>query len=195
MCNKMSDVRLSNASPTLERVDARQPDIAKPPVCRNLFGTIDREGFQRDCRAMRVEEVRAFEERWNYDPVNDTPLSPRTCEWEAVSDAPEFYRRQPHQHHSPPGNEDLHGNNNQQDAAERNGRQADPQPARHGSRKRPAGASGGCSSECQSKRSHTDEDDDDDDEDQSGCPGSQTVTSAEQTPGRLDSRTLRAETV
>lgn len=142
MCNKMSDVRLSNASPTLERVDARQPDNAKPPVCRNLFGTPDPEQHQRYVRAVMHEAQRVFAERWDYDPVTDRPLSPRTCEWEVVSDPADYYVRQPHTRQCPRGNEDLHADNDPHDAEDRTERQPDPQAARPGSRKRPAGVSG-----------------------------------------------------
>lgn len=189
MCNKMSDVRLSNASPTLERVDARQQDNARPPVSRNLFGTPDPEEHQRYVRAVMQEAQRAFAERWDYDPVTDRPLSPRNYEWERVTDPPDYFVRQPHTRQRPRENEDLHGDSSPQDAGESNGRQPDPQPARLGSRKRPSRGSGGCASECQSKRSHTDEDDDGD-EDQPGCPGRQTVTCAEQSPSRPDDRAL-----
>ncbi|KAF7653219.1 hypothetical protein LDENG_00086020 [Lucifuga dentata] len=152
----MSEVRLSNASPTLERVDARQPDNARPPVRRNLFGTSDPEETRRYFRDFNQEEQRAFAETWDFDPVAGEPLSPRNYNWEEVSDAPEYYHRPPHRRQPPPGNVDLRGDNNQQDAEERNERrpdpQPDPQPDRNGSRKRPAAASGACSSQSQSKR-------------------------------------------
>ncbi|KAM4614935.1 cyclin-dependent kinase inhibitor 1Ba [Polymixia lowei] len=187
MCNKMSDVRLSNASPTLERVDARQPDHTKPPVCRNLFGTFDREEFQRDRKDIMREEQRAFAERWSFDPVLDRPLSPGDCKWESVTCAPEFYYRPPHQRQPPRQNADLSGGGDDRRDAERG---ADLDPVSNGSRKRTA--RGGCSSECQSKRSHTDEedDDDDDDDDQSDGAVSQTATRVERTPSKPDSGTL-----
>lgn len=100
MCNKMSDVRLSNASPTLERgVDARPADALRPPVRRNLFGSRspDRaEEIRRYLNASIQDDVRDFMEHYNFDPVNDRPLSPRNYEWEEDQDAAEFYRRPPH---------------------------------------------------------------------------------------------------
>uniref|UniRef100_A0A671VHJ6 Cyclin-dependent kinase inhibitor 1B n=1 Tax=Sparus aurata TaxID=8175 RepID=A0A671VHJ6_SPAAU len=96
MCNKMSDVRLSNASPTVERVDARQQDNVRPPVRRSLFGSPDREEIRRYLDAAIQGEVQDFRERYNFDPVEERPLTPRNYEWQADDDAPEFYRRPPH---------------------------------------------------------------------------------------------------
>ncbi|XP_039996752.1 cyclin-dependent kinase inhibitor 1B-like [Xiphias gladius] len=185
MCNKMSDVRLSNASPTLERVDARQPDNLRPPVRRNLFGRPDPEEIQRNVTASLQENVQFFRERYNFDPENNRPLTPRNYEWEEDSNPPEFYLRQPHGSQRPQRDADLSGDNNRQDAEERSERQTNRQPDRNGSRKRRSGALGPCSSECQRrKRSHTDEDDD---EDQSDCAGSQAVKAAEEGPSRPES--------
>lgn len=141
MCNKMSDVRLSNASPTLERVNARQPDNVRPPVCRNLFGRPDPEELRRIVTASIQEEVQAFTERYNFDLDNNRPLTPRNYEWEEVSDAPEFYHRPPHGSQRPERAADC-GENNRQDAVERSERQSDRQLDGHGSRKRHARALG-----------------------------------------------------
>ena len=107
----MSDVRLSNASPTLERGvgDARPNEPAKPPVRRNLFGNLEREGFEEDFRATMHTAQRAFAERWDYDPVDDQPLSSRGYEWEAVEAPPEFYVRPAHQRPRPRGKVDPPG--------------------------------------------------------------------------------------
>lgn len=96
MCNKMSDVRLSNASPTLERVDARQPDSVTAPVRRNLFGSPDREEIRRYLTAAIQDDVQDFMEEYNFDPDSERPLTPRSYAWEQDHDAPEFYRRPPH---------------------------------------------------------------------------------------------------
>ncbi|XP_048010830.1 cyclin-dependent kinase inhibitor 1Ba [Megalobrama amblycephala] len=97
MC-KMSKVRVSNGSPTLERVDARQADHAKPPVCRNLFGTVDREEFARDVEEQMREIEKASKEKWNYDFAKNEPLEPGNYEWQEVDakEVPEFYTRPPH---------------------------------------------------------------------------------------------------
>ncbi|XP_042259373.1 cyclin-dependent kinase inhibitor 1B-like [Thunnus albacares] len=182
MCNKMSDVRLSNASPTLERVDARQPDNVRPPVRRNLFGSPDREELRRYMTATIQDEVQGFVETYNFDPVNNRPTSPGNFEWQEDSDAPEFYRRPPHGSQRPQRNVDLPVDD-RQDAVEENERQSVRLQNRDGSRKRPSGDSGPCSSECQSKRSHTDEDDDDD---PSGGAGNQAVKAVEETHSRPD---------
>ncbi|XP_029016626.1 cyclin-dependent kinase inhibitor 1Ba [Betta splendens] len=181
MCNKMSDVRLSNASPTLERVDPRQPDNVRPPVRRNLFGRPDPEELRRNVAALIQDDVQAFIERYNFDPVEERPLSPHTFEWEEDGDAPEFFRRAPHGNQRPRREADLPGDDNGQDAAERSGTQPDRQRERNGSRKRGAGALGPCSSDGQNKRSHTD-DEEDDDENQSKGAGSRAVNAAER-PG------------
>ncbi|KAF1372453.1 hypothetical protein PFLUV_G00265550 [Perca fluviatilis] len=180
MCNKMSDVRLSNASPTLERVDARQPDNVRPSVRRNLFGRPDPAEIQRNVTASIQEDVRSFTETYNFDPINETPLAPRNYDWQEDRNAPEFYVRPPHGSQRPQQrDQDFPGENNRQDAETRCERQSD-QPHRDGSRKR---RSGPCSSECQSKRSHTDEDED---EDQSDGAGSQAVKAAEERPSRSE---------
>ncbi|XP_070709813.1 cyclin-dependent kinase inhibitor 1Ba [Pempheris klunzingeri] len=184
MCNKMSDVRLSNASPTLERVDARQPDNVRPPVRRNLFGTPDREEVRRYMTASIQESVQAFTEEYNFDPENDTPLAPRRFEWQRISNAAEFYHRPPHGSRRPQREVDLPGESDRQDAEGSSG----GQPDRHDTRKRRSRASGPCSSECPSKRLHTnDEDDDDDDEDQSDGAAGQAVKAAEERASRPES--------
>lgn len=118
MCNKMSDVRLSNASPTLERVDPRQPDNVRPPVRRSLFGRPDPEELRRNVAALVREDVQAFIERYNFDPAEERPLAPRNFEWEADGDAPEFYRR-PTRARRDVG---PAGGDTGQDAADRSGR-------------------------------------------------------------------------
>lgn len=175
MCNKMSDVRLSNASPTLERVDARQPDNVRPPVSRNLFGSPDREGLRRYFDAAMQEDVQDFMDEYDFDPINERPLPSRRYHWQQISDAAEFYLRPPHGSQRPQRGVDHNG----QDAEGSGERRPDRQPERDGSRKRRSVASGPCSNECQSKRSHTDEDDDDD-EDKSNDSASQTVKAAEE---------------
>ncbi|GAA6217040.1 cyclin-dependent kinase inhibitor 1B-like [Lates japonicus] len=183
MCNKMSDVRLSNASPTLERVDARQQDNRRPSVCRNLFGTPDREGLQRNAEAHRQEELQAFRERYNFDPETDRPLSSGNYAWEEDSNPPEFYLRPPHGSQRPQRDADSPGDNNtRRDAEERSGRRPNHQPDREGSRKRRPGPPGPCSGECQNKKPHTDGDDDEDQSDRGA--GSQAVKAAEERPNR-----------
>lgn len=134
MCNKMSDVRLSNASPTLERVDARQPDNARAPVRRNLFGSPDREGIRRYLTAAIQEGVQEFREEYNFDPVNNRPLPPRNYEWQEISDAPEFYHRPPHGSQRPQRDADSPGDS-RKDAEDR-------QASADSSRKRRSGDSG-----------------------------------------------------
>ncbi|KAM3587359.1 uncharacterized protein V6R79_003017 [Siganus canaliculatus] len=177
MCNKMSDVRLS-ASPTLERVDARQQDSVRPPVRRNLFGTPDREEIQRYLAATIQEDVQDFREEYNFDPVTERPLTPRNYEWQEDTDAPEFYRRGPHGSERPERNVHFPGQNLGPAAVESS--QAD----RGETRKRRSGDTGQCSSESHGKRSHTDEDDDD--EDESKGAASLALQAEEQSASRPD---------
>ncbi|XP_061662931.1 cyclin-dependent kinase inhibitor 1B-like isoform X2 [Syngnathoides biaculeatus] len=138
MCNNMSDVRLSNASPPLERVDARQQDVVRPPVCKNLFGTPDREEVRARLKATLEDDVRSFTERYNFEP-DGGPLPDGNFKWTEVSDLPEFYTRPPHRRQEP--------------RAERSGERS-RSPKRDSSKKRPSDAAG-LSSECPRKRSHS----------------------------------------
>lgn len=96
----MSDVRLSNGSPPLERVDARLADHTRPPVCRNLFGgggAADAAELRRDCAEQLREQERALREKYNFDFARDEPLAPGQYEWEAMDgrSVPDFYSRPP----------------------------------------------------------------------------------------------------
>lgn len=94
---EMSKVRVSNGSPTLERVDPRQADHGKPPVCRSLFGAVDRQEFAKDVREQMREIERASAEKWNYDFAENRPLAPGDYEWQEVDadEVPDFYTRPP----------------------------------------------------------------------------------------------------
>ncbi|KAA0721043.1 Cyclin-dependent kinase inhibitor 1B [Triplophysa tibetana] len=94
----MSKVRVSNGSPPLDRVDARQPDSTRPPVCRNLFGSADREEDARDVREQMREIEEASKEKWNFDFANNEPLASGKYEWQEVDgkDLPDFYTRSHH---------------------------------------------------------------------------------------------------
>lgn len=117
MCIKMSDVRLSNASPTLERVDARQQDNVRPPVRRSLFGKPDPAEIRRSLDDLVQEGVQTLRDNYNFDPVEDRPLSPRNFEWQEDRNPPEFYVRPPHQR--PERDEDSPVESPREDAAER----------------------------------------------------------------------------
>lgn len=109
---KMSNVRLSNGSPTLERVDSRSTDHNKATVCRNLFGHVDHEEFRRDCKEQMQEMARASTETWSFDFANNEPLPDGKFEWSEVdgSDVPEFYTRPPRVRSESPDNVDHNGN-------------------------------------------------------------------------------------
>ncbi|KAJ0057397.1 hypothetical protein NL108_006083 [Boleophthalmus pectinirostris] len=146
MCIKMSDVRLSNASPTLERVDARLPDSIRPSVRRCLFGTPDREELRETYNEFKQAEERRFRDTYNFDPVEDRPLSPGKYKWEVDENAPEFYRRPPHRREN-------RGRSSPRDQVETTpGQTAETER----SRKRPSDPSGSsCSSEPHSKSSRS----------------------------------------
>ncbi|KAJ6668448.1 hypothetical protein lerEdw1_011930 [Lerista edwardsae] len=98
----MSNVRISNGSPTLERMEARQADYPKPSACRNLFGPVDHDALARELRKHRRELEEASRRQWNFDFQRHQPLDGR-YEWRAVgSDAlPDFYSRPPPAQPSP----------------------------------------------------------------------------------------------
>ncbi|XP_006115553.1 cyclin-dependent kinase inhibitor 1B [Pelodiscus sinensis] len=92
----MSNVRISNGSPTLERMEARQSEYPKPSACRNLFGPVHREELSRDLMKHRQDMEEACQRKWNFDFTNHMPLAGR-FEWQAVEkgSSPEFYFRPP----------------------------------------------------------------------------------------------------
>lgn len=92
----MSNVRISNGSPTLERMEARQSEYPKPSACRNLFGPVNHEELNRDLKKHRQEMEEACQRKWNFDFQNHKPLEGR-YEWQAVEkgSSPDFYFRPP----------------------------------------------------------------------------------------------------
>ncbi|TMS05507.1 Cyclin-dependent kinase inhibitor 1B [Larimichthys crocea] len=93
----MSDVRLSNGSPTLERTDQqRVSDHPKPSACRSLFGSVDHEELNRDLKGHLREMEEAASAKWGFDFANHKPLSNGRLEWELVDcrDVPDFYNGQ-----------------------------------------------------------------------------------------------------
>lgn len=114
----MSDVRLSNGSPTLERTDPRVPDHPKPSACRNLFGSVDHEKLKRDFKRHMREMEEDASAKWGFDFANDKPLPNSRFEWELVDckDVPNFYCAQTRREKGvcPAGNNnvDLNGNHN-----------------------------------------------------------------------------------
>ncbi|XP_037098449.1 cyclin-dependent kinase inhibitor 1Ba isoform X3 [Syngnathus acus] len=93
MCKKMSDVRLSNASPPLERVDARQQDRPRPRVCRNLYGKPDE--VHAHLTATLEDDKRRLVDQYNFDP-DQGPLPGGNFQWTEDREAPDFYSRPPH---------------------------------------------------------------------------------------------------
>ncbi|XP_029379516.1 cyclin dependent kinase inhibitor 1Bb [Echeneis naucrates] len=93
----MSDVRLSNGSPTLERTDPRVSEHPKPSACRSLFGSVDHEELKKDLKGHLREMEEAASAEWGFDFANHTPLANDRFRWEAVSyrDVPDFYHRPP----------------------------------------------------------------------------------------------------
>lgn len=95
--SKMSDVRLSNGSPTLERTDSRQSEHPKPSACRSLFGSVDHEELKRDLKGHLRELEERASDQWGFDFATDTPRANSRFEWKLVDcrDLPGFYTRQP----------------------------------------------------------------------------------------------------
>ncbi|CAM4443360.1 cyclin-dependent kinase inhibitor 1B [Lepidochelys kempii] len=92
----MSNVRISNGSPTLERMEARQSEYPKPSACRNLFGPVNHEELNRDLKKHHKDMEEACQRKWNFDFENHKPLAGR-FEWQAVEkgSSPDFYFRPP----------------------------------------------------------------------------------------------------
>lgn len=115
---KMSDVRLSNGSPTLERTDTRVSDHPKPSACRSLFGSVDHEELKRDLKGHLREMEETASAKWGFDFANHTPLTNSRFEWELVDcrDIPNFYtgqtRREKGVCSAGNNNVDLNGNHN-----------------------------------------------------------------------------------
>ncbi|XP_070611340.1 cyclin-dependent kinase inhibitor 1B [Erythrolamprus reginae] len=93
----MSKVRLSNGSPTLERMEGRPADGGpKPSVCRCLFGPVDRGELAREWQEQSRHLEEASRRRWNFDFRRGRPLEGR-FEWQALDREalPDFYSRLP----------------------------------------------------------------------------------------------------
>uniref|UniRef100_A0AAQ6ICZ4 Cyclin-dependent kinase inhibitor 1B n=1 Tax=Anabas testudineus TaxID=64144 RepID=A0AAQ6ICZ4_ANATE len=93
----MSDVRLSNGSPTLERTDTRVSDHPKPSACRSLFGSVDHEELKRDLKGHMREMEEAASAKWGFDFASHSPLANSRFKWELMDrrEVPDFYSRQP----------------------------------------------------------------------------------------------------
>ncbi|XP_010882197.1 cyclin-dependent kinase inhibitor 1Bb [Esox lucius] len=187
----MSNVRLSNGSPTLERTDARLSDHPKPTACRNLFGSVDHEELTRDLKGHLKEMEEAAAAKWNFDFSSHTPLLNGKYEWKKVDskDIPTFYNTQQRSAKGiyPSGNNnvDLNGNHScvlgtprqPSENAERSETQFENKEQCTGQRKRPA-----CHDPLsQNKRSHSSSDE------VTCCPG--LMRSVEHTPRKTSPRT------
>lgn len=89
-------MRVSNGSPSLERMDARQAEYPKPSACRNLFGPVNHEELTRDLEKHCRDMEEASQRKWNFDFQNHKPLEGK-YEWQEVEKGslPEFYYRPP----------------------------------------------------------------------------------------------------
>ncbi|KAM5263796.1 cyclin-dependent kinase inhibitor 1B [Ctenodactylus gundi] len=112
----MSNVRVSNGSPSLERMDARQAEPPKPSACRNLFGPVNHEELTRDLEKHCRDMEEASQRKWNFDFHNHKPLEGK-YEWQEVEKGslPEFYYRPPRPPKSAckgpqPDSHDVNGN-------------------------------------------------------------------------------------
>ncbi|XP_034296275.1 cyclin-dependent kinase inhibitor 1B [Pantherophis guttatus] len=92
----MSKVRVSNGSPTLERMEGRPADAPKPSACRCLFGPVDRQELAREWQDQSRHLEETSRRRWNFDFRRGQPLEGR-FEWQALDKAalPDFYSRPP----------------------------------------------------------------------------------------------------
>lgn len=113
----MSDVRLSNGSPTLERTEPRVSEHPKPSACRSLFGSVDHEELKRDLNGHMRELQEAAAAKWGFDFASEEPLPNSRLTWELVDSAeiPDFYVRPPRREKgvcSGINDVDLNGNHN-----------------------------------------------------------------------------------
>ncbi|XP_067387059.1 cyclin-dependent kinase inhibitor 1B [Emydura macquarii macquarii] len=92
----MSNVRVSNGSPPLERMEARQAEYPKPSACRSLFGPVNHDELSRELRRHRRDMEAACQRKWNFDFQQHRPLAGR-FEWQALEkgSSPDFYFRAP----------------------------------------------------------------------------------------------------
>ncbi|XP_037623753.1 cyclin-dependent kinase inhibitor 1Bb [Sebastes umbrosus] len=163
----MSDVRLSNGSPTLERTDSsRLADHPKPSACRSLFGSVDHEELKRDLKGHLREMEDAASAKWGFDFAAHSPLpNGHRLHWEPVDcrDVPGFYSRQPGRRREKKGvcsagnnKVDLNGNHScvVEDTDRADGLQMECTEQCTGLRKRPASHD----PSAQNKRSHTSSD-------------------------------------
>ncbi|KAF7224025.1 cyclin dependent kinase inhibitor 1Bb [Nothobranchius furzeri] len=153
----MSNVRVSNGSPTLERTEARVSEHPKPSACRSLFGPVDHEELKKDFNEHMREFKEAAAAKWGFDFASDTPLSNGRFKWELVDseEMPDFYHRQPRREKGvcPRSTSvDLNGNHNcVLVASSGDTSKPDGQTECTGLRKRPASHE----PPTQNKRSHT----------------------------------------
>ncbi|CAB1425774.1 unnamed protein product [Pleuronectes platessa] len=159
----MSNVRLSNGSPTLERTEPRVSEHPKPSACRSLFGSVDHEELKRDLKGHLREMEDTASAKWGFDFASFSPLVNDRLDWKLVNcrDVPDFYQRPLRTRTREKGvcsagnnNVDLNGNHSCVVVAAAPGddsARSDGQMECSGLRKRPAchEASG------QSKRTHT----------------------------------------
>lgn len=148
----MSNVRLSNGSPTLGRMDARLSDNLKSTACRSLFGPVNHEELKKDLKGRLHEMEEAASAKWNFDFSSHKPLPNGRYNWKTVDDSPIFYtslRASNVTDSCPSGNTnvDLNGNHNcvvvtpckhSEEKAERAENQMDIRDQCNGQRKRPA---------------------------------------------------------
>ncbi|XP_058264468.1 cyclin dependent kinase inhibitor 1Bb [Hemibagrus wyckioides] len=154
----MSNVRLSNGSPTLERMDAtRLSDQPKPSACRTLFGPVDHEELKRELTGHLKAIEEAAVETWGFNFSTHTPRPNARFIWKLVDskDLPSFYSasEQPSKSVCPSGNNgvDLNGNCGLTTTNEEKEDRSEKHTDRTDKRKRPA-----CiDSSCPSKRTRT----------------------------------------
>ncbi|XP_026996763.1 cyclin-dependent kinase inhibitor 1Bb [Tachysurus fulvidraco] len=154
----MSNVRVSNGSPTLERMDATRlsDQTPKPSACRSLFGPVDHEELKRELTGHLKAMEEAAAETWGFNFSTHTPRPNARFIWKLVDseDLPRFYSASEQSKGvCVCGNNDvdLNGNCGLTTSSEEKEDRSEKQADRTDRRKRPACVD----SSCPSKRSRT----------------------------------------
>ncbi|XP_066480415.1 cyclin-dependent kinase inhibitor 1 [Tiliqua scincoides] len=67
----------------LSKGNILRPSCSKK-ICRNLFGPVDHDQFQKDVQSLMRAQLKEAQQKWNFDFETETPLEGK-YKWEKVS--------------------------------------------------------------------------------------------------------------